>query len=59
MKLCFADRDRYYGDPRVVEVPMDALLAPAYAEERRRLIGEPAHFRRCHRPGAFPDSEGR
>jgi gamma-glutamyltranspeptidase/glutathione hydrolase len=42
MKLCFADRDRYYGDPRVVEVPMDALLAPAYAEERRRLIGERA-----------------
>jgi gamma-glutamyltranspeptidase/glutathione hydrolase len=42
MKLCFADRERYYGDPRFVEVPMDALLAPAYAVERRRLIGERA-----------------
>jgi gamma-glutamyltranspeptidase / glutathione hydrolase len=42
MKLCFADRERYYGDPRFVEVPMDALLAPAYAAERRRLIGERA-----------------
>ena len=40
MKLCFADRDRYYGDPRFVSVPMDALLAPAYAAERRRLIRE-------------------
>jgi gamma-glutamyltranspeptidase/glutathione hydrolase len=42
MKLCFADRERYYGDPRFVEVPMEALLAPAYAAERRRLIGERA-----------------
>jgi len=42
MKLCFADRERYYGDPRVVEVPMDGLLAPAYAAERRRLIGDRA-----------------
>ena len=42
MKLCFADRERYYGDPRVVDVPMDALLASAYADERRRLIGERA-----------------
>jgi gamma-glutamyltranspeptidase / glutathione hydrolase len=42
MKLCFADRERYYGDPRFVQVPMDALLAPAYAAERRRLVGERA-----------------
>jgi gamma-glutamyltranspeptidase/glutathione hydrolase len=42
MKLCFADRERYYGDPRFVEVPMDSLLAPAYAAERRKLIGERA-----------------
>jgi gamma-glutamyltranspeptidase / glutathione hydrolase len=42
MKLCFADRERYYGDPRVVDVPMAALLAPAYAAERRKLIGERA-----------------
>jgi gamma-glutamyltranspeptidase / glutathione hydrolase len=42
MKLCFADRERYYGDPRFVEVPMDTLLAPTYAAERRKLIGERA-----------------
>jgi len=38
MKLCFADRERYYGDPRFVRVPIDALLAPTYAAERRRLV---------------------
>jgi gamma-glutamyltranspeptidase/glutathione hydrolase len=38
MKLCFADRDRYYGDPRFVNVPMKALLSASYAAERRRLI---------------------
>jgi len=38
MKLGFADRDRYYGDPRFVSVPTDALLAPTYAAERRQLI---------------------
>ena len=37
MKLCFADRERYYGDPRFVSVPMDTLLAPVYAAERRRM----------------------
>src|SRR5688572_15754060 len=38
MKLCFADRERYYGDPRFVHVPMDALLAAGYAAERRGLV---------------------
>jgi len=38
LKLAFADRERYYGDPRFVEVPLDRLLSPAYAAERRRLI---------------------
>jgi gamma-glutamyltranspeptidase/glutathione hydrolase len=38
MKLCFADRERYYGDPRFVHVPITTLLSPAYAAERRRLI---------------------
>ena len=40
MKLAFADRERYYGDPRFVDVPLDALLSPGYAADRRRLIRE-------------------
>jgi gamma-glutamyltranspeptidase/glutathione hydrolase len=38
MKLCFADRERYYGDPRFVDVPLATLLSSGYAVERRRLI---------------------
>ena len=40
MKLCFADRERYFGDPRFVRVPMETLLSPAYAAERGRLLRE-------------------
>jgi gamma-glutamyltranspeptidase/glutathione hydrolase len=38
MKLAFADRERYYGDPRFVRVPMDTLLSPEYAAARRQQI---------------------
>ena len=38
MKLCFADRERYYGDPRFVDVPLDRLLCADYNRERRALI---------------------
>jgi gamma-glutamyltranspeptidase / glutathione hydrolase len=38
LKLTFADRERYYGDPEFVDVPMQALLSEAYATERRQLI---------------------
>ena len=38
IKIAAADRHGYYGDPRFVDVPIEALLAPAYAAERRRLI---------------------
>jgi len=40
MKLAFADREAYYGDPRFVKVPVEALLSKAYAELRRGLIRE-------------------
>lgn len=38
MKLAFADRERFYGDPRFVHVPMERLLSAEYAAERRKLI---------------------
>jgi len=41
-KLAFADREAWYGDPDFVDVPIDALLSPAYNDRRRRLVGEGA-----------------
>src|SRR6185295_10424236 len=38
LKLAFADRHRYYGDPRFVDVPIDTLMSMAYATERRKSI---------------------
>lgn len=38
LKLAFADRHRYYGDPRFVDVPLDTLLSRDYAAVRRKLI---------------------
>jgi gamma-glutamyltranspeptidase / glutathione hydrolase len=38
LKLAFADRHRYYGDPRFVNVPIDTLLSQDYAARRRAAI---------------------
>jgi len=38
LKLGFADRDEYYGDPLFADVPMRALLSDQYTELRRSLI---------------------
>ncbi len=42
MKLAYADREAWYGDPAFVDVPLGDLLDPAYARERRALIGDDA-----------------
>jgi gamma-glutamyltranspeptidase/glutathione hydrolase len=38
LKLAYADRDTYYGDPAFVETPTEGLLSKAYAKERAGLI---------------------
>ena len=38
LKLAFADRERYYGDPRFVNVPLERLLSGEYQEHQRARI---------------------
>ena len=38
IKLAFADRHRYFGDPRFVNVPMAEILSGEFAAARRRQI---------------------
>lgn len=38
MKLAFADRDAFYGDPAFVDVPIDTLLSEDYTKMRSELI---------------------
>jgi gamma-glutamyltranspeptidase/glutathione hydrolase len=38
MKLAYADRDSYYGDPVFVTTPAEGLLSKGYAKERAKLI---------------------
>ncbi|MCV9945925.1 MULTISPECIES: gamma-glutamyltransferase family protein [unclassified Rhizobium] len=55
MKLAFADREVYYGDPDFSEIPVTHLLSEAYAAERRKLVGADASF--DLRPGIVPGFE--
>ncbi|WP_299741447.1 gamma-glutamyltransferase family protein [uncultured Tateyamaria sp.] len=55
MKLAYADREAYYGDPDFSEIPMDVLLSEAYNAERRELIGADASL--AQRPGRVPGFE--
>jgi gamma-glutamyltranspeptidase/glutathione hydrolase len=51
LKLAFADRERYYGDPNFATVPLSNLLSKAYAAERVKLIADQAS------PGLPPAGE--
>ncbi|MGI8991518.1 MAG: gamma-glutamyltransferase family protein [Bryobacteraceae bacterium] len=55
VKLAFADRDRYYGDPKFSKIPEQTLLSKEYATERRKLI-DPAQASMESRPGSFGGS---
>ncbi|AOB32205.1 gamma-glutamyltransferase [Bordetella sp. H567] len=55
MKLAFADREVYYGDPAFVDVPLAELLSEPYNAPRRALIGDRASHEL--RPGVLPGYE--
>ena len=38
MKIAYADRSEYLGDPDFVKVPVQQLISPAYAAKRRQEI---------------------
>jgi gamma-glutamyltranspeptidase/glutathione hydrolase len=52
LKLAFADREAYYGDPDFVTVPLETLLSDAYGRERAKLVGHEASLEQ--RPGLLP-----
>jgi gamma-glutamyltranspeptidase/glutathione hydrolase len=52
VKLAFADRDEYYGDPKFSKIPEEILLSKDYAAERRKMI-DPQRASIEHRPGGF------
>jgi len=52
VKLAFADRDRYYGDPKFSKIPEEILLSKEYAAERRKMI-DPKKASMDSRPGTF------
>jgi gamma-glutamyltranspeptidase/glutathione hydrolase len=64
MKLAFADRDKYYGDPAFVKVPLKQLLSDEYTKIRYPLIdmksasaeirpGDPVKMIAFSEPGQF------
>ena len=53
MKLAYADREFYYGDPKFVHVPLDRLLSKEYAAERAKLVDAAAASLDL-RPGGKP-----
>lgn len=57
MKLAFADREVFYGDPNAVEVPLERLLSPSHNDARRHLIGE--YAARDMRPSDLPGAAQR
>jgi gamma-glutamyltranspeptidase/glutathione hydrolase len=50
MKLAFADREQYYGDPAQTSVPAEVLLSSDYARRRAALI-DPRNASQELRPG--------
>src|SRR5437868_7312776 len=50
LKLAYADREAFYGDPAFVDVPMKTLLSDAYNADRRKLV-DPQQASLEQRPG--------
>jgi len=69
LKLGFADRDEYYGDPLFADVPLKALLSDEYTKIRSSLIdmtrasskvrpGDPINMKAVKGPGTYRPGPG-
>jgi len=59
MKLAFADREAYYGDPAMIEVPLATLISEEYAAERRKQIRPDRAWPEMPPPGELGSQAGR
>ncbi|XDD50091.1 gamma-glutamyltransferase family protein [Leptospira sp. WS92.C1] len=50
IELAMADREKFFGDPNFVNVPIEGLLNKEYATERRKLL-QPLAFGKTPPPG--------
>ncbi len=55
IKLAWADREAYYGDPDFFDIPIERLLSEDYGRERAELIGRRSSSEQ--RPGIVPGHE--
>ena len=57
MKLGFADREKFFADPRHRAVPIERLLSDEYAARRRQLIDPSRASAELPPPGDIPHDE--
>ena len=58
IKLSFADRERYYGDPNYVNVPIEQLLSSEFAKQRQQNIDPSKAWPQLPPAGAIRGFEG-
>jgi gamma-glutamyltranspeptidase/glutathione hydrolase len=57
LKLAYADRDTYFGDPKFNHIPTEVLLSKSYAAERRKDIHATASL--DFEPGTINGKKGK
>lgn len=59
LKLAFSDREAYYGDPAMVDVPIATLISAEYASERRKMLDDARAHPEMPPPGELGRGGGR
>jgi len=58
LKIAFADRQRYMGDPSLVDVPVGGLTSKEYAKIRVEEVGERAALHKPGNPFVYENDSG-